>query len=142
MAEDLNFDLAPNILPHESVQALTTDRLREIIVRSTRGYLNWTSSNGPKSTRSISLDVPELDQLLDFSDTSHTLVSGGRYFVFQSADGCFHCYDTQSQLRACSHSGDAGAPSEGFTKSMDCVLVDNGTMILAFVDYRKSDERE
>lgn len=71
-SHDLDFDHALNILPHESVQSLTTERLREMEVQSTRGYLNWTSSHGPRTTRSVSFDVREIDQRIDLSETLHS----------------------------------------------------------------------
>lgn len=60
LALDHDYDCAPSLLPHEYIQSLTTERLRDLAIRSARGYMNWNSSNGPKTTRSIRMRIPEL----------------------------------------------------------------------------------
>lgn len=34
---------------------------------------------------------------------SFTLAPGGKYFAFQAEDGYFHFYDTEQQLKLCTH---------------------------------------
>lgn len=60
LALDHDYDCAPSLLSHEYIQSLTTERLYDLVIRSTRGYMNWTSTNGPKTTRSIRMRIPEL----------------------------------------------------------------------------------
>lgn len=38
LALDHDYDCAPSLLPHEYIQSLTTERLRDLVIRSTRGY--------------------------------------------------------------------------------------------------------
>lgn len=131
MVKELDYDCAPNLLPYESIQSLSLERLREMVIRSTRTFLNWTSPYGPKATRSVSIEILEKDTFY------RMLLPGGKYFVFLTDDQ-FHCYDTESQLKICSQYGVASP--EHKMKCINCLLVDDGdTIILAYGTFRDTD---
>lgn len=138
LVKELDHDYAPVLLPHESLQSLRTERLRDMAIRSTRGYLNWTSSKGPKVTRTSVLDLLEAQ---GHGIILGMLVSGGKYFVFQAVDGCFHCYDTEKQLNICSYQGAPFDVEE--IQYMDCLVDDDGTsLILAYVAFKELGRRQ
>lgn len=107
-------------------------------IRSTRGYLNWTSSKGPKVTRTSVLDLLEAQ---GHGIILGMLVSGGKYFVFQAVDGRFHCYDTEKQVNICSYQGAPFNVEE--IQYMECLVDDDGTsLILAYVAFKELGRRQ
>lgn len=132
LVQDLDYDRAPSLLPHESIQSLTTERLRDLVIRSTREYLNWTSSDRPRATRSVTLDLPDEDVYY------HKLVPGGKYYICRDRDGYFHCYDTHRRRKIWSHRRAKHAIE--FVRCMDCIIVDNeSALILALLFSRYTD---
>lgn len=128
LVQNLDHHHAPNLLPHETLQSLSVDNLREIAIRAVRGRLNWTSSKGPEATWSTVLKLKEAH---DNAETQGMLVPGGSYFVFQAEDGCFHCYDIEEKINICSHQPPPDAES---VECIDCLIdIDEPMLILAYL---------
>lgn len=72
---------------------LTTERLHDLVIRSMRGYVNWTSSD----------NTQHQNENTRAAHGHFTLAPGGKLFVFQAEDGYFHFYDTEQQLKLCTH---------------------------------------
>lgn len=129
LATNLDYDHAPNLAPHESLQSLSTERLREMVIRSTRSYLNWSSPRGPKPSHSIAFGIRV--------QTVHLakLLPGGKYFIVVDWDGCVYYYDTESQEQIGSYTG-ASSRGEGISQ-IDCLFADKGnTLVLAYGSIR------
>lgn len=130
LATNLDYDHAPNLAPHESLQSLSTERIREMVIRSTRSYLNWSSPLGPKSSHSIVFDL-RIESVL-FAK----LLPGGRYFIAVDWDCCVYCYDTEGQNQIGSY---IGASSRGEDiQDIDClVLEEENALVLAYGALRE-----
>lgn len=129
LAMSLDYDHAPNLAPHESLDSLSTNHLREMVIRAARSYANWNSPDGAKASRTDCFNVHHRKSFFK------KLLPGGRYYAFQTSTQKprFHCYDTQSQLEVSPRDG--VAPPGARMALMDCILVDNGNaLILAFRD--------
>lgn len=122
LAMSLDYDHAPNLAPHESLESLSTERLREMVIRSARAYANWSSPHGPKPSRSVSFDI-HTDYV-----RFEKLLPGGKYYAYQSRGYRFHCYDTETQMQVTPGDGIA-SPKEGMFLR-DCFLVDRGDAIV------------
>lgn len=44
----LDYDHAPDVLPHVDLGTLRTEEIKKLVVRATRGYRNWHSPGGPR----------------------------------------------------------------------------------------------
>lgn len=125
---DLDYDRAPNLAPHQSLESLSTEQLRELVIRSARAYTNWSSPNGPKPSRTISFDIG-VDYVL-----FEKLLPGGEYYVFLTKERRFHCFDTETQMEVTPRDGIA-SPDERM-HLMDSFLVDRGdAIVLAYTLY-------
>lgn len=137
LVQELDFDQAPNIPPFESIKSMSSERLRDIVLQATRCYLNWTSPEGPKVTRSLALIAPE--NRSRYAPALDMLVPGGRYYVHHIGDGVFYCRDTLH----CENYYSYQIPSYAgeIIRNLDCILVDDGTaLIMAFIICRNLDE--
>lgn len=80
--------------------------------------------------RSIRMKIHEL-----FID-SFMLAPGGKHFIFQTEDGYIYLYDTQSQLKLCTHGRRATYANETI-QCMDCAIIDEETALILVVLIRQ-----
>lgn len=151
LVQQLDYDHAPTLLPHESLQSLPTKRLREMAVRSTRAYRNWNTARpkkgffyqndtgGPEATRSSIIWLSEAEY--DHGVILSMLVPGGKYLVFQAGDGRFHCYNTETEENICTYPG--APPDEEIVEAMDCFIQGGECeLILAYAAFKGNVERQ